>query len=240
MTDLRCSIVIPAKNEGEKILIALSRLEDAISFPFECLVIVDSEIDPTIPAVVDFHNEYNQFTCLVNTGVKGPSGAIKFGINKAKAPIVVVTMSDGSDDPRVIPDLIRLIERGVDIACASRYMPGGQQIGAPLIKSILSRIAGKSLSNFRRVGTRDATNSFKAYNKVFLEKVGIESKYGFEMGLELVAKAKRYGYRVAELPTIWIERDFGESNFKLMKWLPRYLYWYFYAFGPKRKENKNA
>ena len=56
---------------------------------------------------------------------------------------------------------------------------------------------------------------------------------GFEVGLELVAKARRYRQPVAELPTIWLDRTFGVSNFKLAKWLPKYLRWYFYAFGPK-------
>jgi hypothetical protein len=37
---------------------------------------------------------------------------------------------------------------------------------------------------------------------------------------------------VAEVPTIWLDRTFGMSNFKLAKWLPRYLRWYRFAFGP--------
>ena len=71
---------------------------------------------------------------------------------------------------------------------------------------------------FRRVGTHDATNSFKAYNREFLEQVGIESKHGFEMAIELVAKAKRRKLPIAELPTIWLERSVGKSNFKLWNW----------------------
>jgi dolichol-phosphate mannosyltransferase len=62
--------------------------------------------------------------------------------------------------------------------------------------------------------------------------VGIESDKGFEIGIELVAKARRARLPVAEIPTIWLDRSFGASNFKLMAWLPRYLHWYFYAFGP--------
>jgi dolichol-phosphate mannosyltransferase len=38
---------------------------------------------------------------------------------------------------------------------------------------------------------------------------------------------------VAELPTIWLERTIGQSNFKLRKWIPHYLKWYFYCFGPR-------
>jgi hypothetical protein len=96
-------------------------------------------------------------------------------------------------------------------------------------------MAGLSLYHVARVGTRDATNSFKAYSKSFIDKVGIESDQGFEIGIELVAKARRYRMPVAEIPTIWLDRAFGTSNFKLVAWLPRYLKWYFYAFGAKKK-----
>jgi hypothetical protein len=103
-----------------------------------------------------------------------------------------------------------------------------------MMKSMMSRIAGLSLYWFARVGTRDATNSFKAYSTSFVKKVGIESDRGFELGIELVAKARRYRQPVAEIPTIWLDRAFGESNFKLWAWISRYLHWYFYAFGPRK------
>ena len=61
----------------------------------------------------------------------GPANAIRFGIDAAAAPVAVVTMADGCDDPRQIDDLARLVERGVAVAAASRYMPGGQQVGGP-------------------------------------------------------------------------------------------------------------
>jgi dolichol-phosphate mannosyltransferase len=53
------------------------------------------------------------------------------------------------------------------------------------------------------------------------------------VGIELVAKARRLRRPVAELPTIWLDRTFGESHFKIMKWLPAYLRWYRFAFGPQ-------
>ena len=87
---------------------------------------------------------------------------------------------------------------------------------------------------FARVGTRDATNSFKAYSRQFINQVGMESDLGFEIGIELVAKARRYRFPVAEIPTIWLDRTVGKSNFKVIKWLPTYLHWYRYAFGRRK------
>jgi hypothetical protein len=147
--------------------------------------------------------------------------------------VVVVTMADGCDDPQQIDQLVRLVERGVVIAAASRYSRGGQQVGGPFLKGLLSRMAGLSLWGLARVGTRDATNSFKAYDVDFVRRVGITSCAGFEIGIELVAKARRARLPVAELPTIWLERHQGVSNFKLVSWLPHYLGWWRFAFGPR-------
>jgi hypothetical protein len=117
-------------------------------------------------------------------------------------------------------------------------MPGGQQVGGPMLKRFMSRTAGRTLYWFARIGTRDATNSFKAYRKAFVDEVGIESRDGFEIGLELTAKARRRRLPVAEIPTIWLDREAGVSNFKIAKWLPKYLHWYRFAFGPRLDLNQ--
>jgi len=228
--------VIPARLEGDAIVPVLDRIEESVTLPFECVVVVDDPEDPTVQVVAEKTNGDQRFRVVINEDVAGPAGAIRLGIARSSAPVVVVTMADGSDDPRAIDDLVRLVERGVVIAAASRYMAGGQQVGAPFLKSTLSRLAGLSLWFFARVGTHDATNSFKAYDRDFLERVGIESNHGFEMGLELVAKARRFGLRVAEIPTIWLERSFGDSGFRLWKWIPHYLRWYFLAFTRSRTD----
>jgi dolichol-phosphate mannosyltransferase len=233
-TPPRVTVVIPAFNEASDIIPVLDRLLESVTLPCEVLVVVDFPEDSTIP-VIEAYAARQQPTVrtVINDYGRGPAYAIRFGIHQAKAPVVVVTMADGCDDPRQIDDLARLVERGVVVAAASRYMPGGQQVGGPLIKRVLSRGAGRSLYWFARIGTRDATNSFKAYSRDFVEAVGIESHDGFEIGLELTAKARRMRLPVAEIPTIWLDRPAGISNFKLAKWLPKYLHWYRFAYGPR-------
>ena len=227
----RVSIVIPAYNEGSDILPVLGRLLEAVTLPCEVLIVVDFPEDPTVAAVKAFAEDHGAVRTVVNDYGRGPAFAIRYGIHEAAAPVVVVTMADGCDDPRQIDELTKLVERGVVVAAASRYMPGGQQVGGPIFKRMLSRNAGRTLYWFARVGTRDATNSFKAYNRDFVERVGIESEDGFEIGLELTAKARRMRLPVAEIPTIWLDRPAGDSHFKLTKWLPKYLRWYRFAFG---------
>lgn len=232
----RVSIIVTAYNEGDSIIPCLDRILEAVTLPCEVLVVYDSPDDTTRPYAEKYAASDERVVPTLNTYGQGPARAIRYGFDQAAAPVVVVTMADGCDDPQQIDQLARLVERGVVIAAASRYMRGGQQIGGPAVKSWLSRIAGKSLHHLARVGTRDATNSFKAYNTEFVRSVGIDSDSGFEVGIELVAKAKRLGLPIAEIPTIWLDRSFasqGVSNFKLAKWLPRYLHWYAFAFGPK-------
>jgi glycosyltransferase involved in cell wall biosynthesis len=233
MSLYRASIVVPALNEGDQIGIFLERLEEAIQLPVEVLVVVDTPIDTTLEGLQKYSAKKLQIRGVVSTLPKGPANAIRHGIATSSSDIVVITMADGSDDPRVIDDLIRLVERGCAVASASRYMAGGQQIGGPRFKKFLSKNASRALWVVLGVGTHDSTNSFKAYSKDFISEVGIESDKGFEVGLELVAKAHRHRKMIAEVPTIWIDRMVGESNFQLRRWLPQYLRWFFYAFGPK-------
>jgi dolichol-phosphate mannosyltransferase len=229
----RVSIVIPAYNEGDAILPVLDRLFEAVALPCEVLVVVDFQDDTTVASLEKYIVEEPHLRCVVQSYGPGPANAIRFGINEATAPVVVVTMADGCDNPHQIDELTRLIERGVVVAAASRYMPGGQQVGGPLLKGMLSKLAGKSLQWFARVGTRDPTNSFKAYSTQFVRDVGIASRDGFEIGLELTAKARRARLPVAEIPTIWLDRQAGMSNFKLARWIPKYLRWYRFAYGPR-------
>jgi dolichol-phosphate mannosyltransferase len=236
----RVSIIIPAYNEGEDIVPVLDRLFEAVTLPCEVLVVVDFDDDSTVPVVNEYAKEEPCLRLLVQTYGRGPANAIRYGIDHAVAPVVVVTMADGSDDPQLIDDLTRLVERGVVVASASRYMPGGQQVGGPFVKGMLSRNAGRSLYWLARIGTRDPTNSFKAFSRGFVQSVGIESRDGFEIGLELTAKAKRRRLPVAEIPTIWLDRQAGISNFNVAKSIPKYLRWYRFAFGPRIITDHNA
>ena len=227
------SVIVLAHNEGEAILPCLERILLSVQLPCEVLVVYDSPDDTTVPFIEKCQKTDSRVAPVLNLFGPGPARAIRFGFTQAVADVTVVTMADGCDDPMQIDPLARLVDRGVAIAAASRYARGGQQIGGPMLKSSLSRLAGLSLHLFARVGTRDSTNSFKAYSTEFVKTVGIDSDAGFEVGLELVSKARRLRLPVAEIPTIWLERTSGQSNFKLRKWLPHYIKWYLFAFGSK-------
>jgi dolichol-phosphate mannosyltransferase len=229
----RFSVVAPAYNEGEAIRGFLDRLLTALPHEAEVLVVYDFPEDTTAPLAAHYARTEPRLRPTLNTYGRGPANAIRFGIDAADADVVVVTMADGSDDPEQIVPLVELVERGAVVAAASRYSAGGKQVGGPVLKRTMSRLAGRSLELLAHVGTNDATSNFKAYSKPFVQEVGIESEQGFEIALELVAKARRLRRPVVELPTVWTDRTEGESHFKVVAWLPHYLRWYFFAFGPR-------
>lgn len=228
------SIVIPVYNEGERIAPFLQSLEATILTPHETLVVYDMPTDTTVPFLQELMKDYPSIKPLHNTYGRGPAQALRYGFDHASHDTVVVTMGDNSDDASQIPELASLIHDDVVIAAGSRYMRGGKHLGGPPVKNALSKLADLSLWYLGRVGTHDATSAFKAYSKPFVQEVGIDSTRGFEMAIELVAKAKRHGKRVAEIPTTWRDRTAGESHFKVVEWLPHYLRWYVHALGPRR------
>ncbi len=226
------TVIIPAYNEGANICRTIQELSKLYGDKINVLVVVDFDEDSTVTQF-KMTEKPDSYKLVIQDYGPGPANAIRYGIDEAKTDCVTVMMADGSDDIRAISELANLVNRGVAVACASRYMSGGQQIGGQRFKKFLSRSAGRSLFVFAGIGTHDPTNSFKSYSREFLSRVGIESRSGFEIGIELVAKAHRLRLPVAEIPTIWLDRTSGESRFQVAKWAPKYLRWYFYCFGPR-------
>jgi len=225
------NIVIPVFNEAENIRTAIKKIKEECTCPYSITVVYDMDEDTTVPVVRQMQADMGNLFLLKNKYGRGVLNAIKTGLEETTAKYAVVTMADLSDPPAVINDMFRIAEeQNADIVCGSRYMKGGKQIGGPVMKGLMSRVAGLTLHYIAGIPTHDATNSFKLYRTSFLKRQKIESKGGFELGIELVTKAYIQKYKICETPTVWTDRIAGESNFKLFKWLPGYLKWYFCAF----------
>lgn len=194
--------------------------------PLEVLVVHDMPEDTTVPVVEALRPRMPQVRPVLNQIGRGALNAIKAGFAASEAPFVLVTMADLSDDPQDIPRMYRLAAAGADLVAASRYMRGGRQVGGPLVKRTLSRLAGLSLHWLGGLPVHDPTSNFKLYSRTLLDQVTIESEAGFELALELTVKAHLLGLPMAEVPTTWRDRTAGESRFRLMRWLPHYLRWY--------------
>jgi dolichol-phosphate mannosyltransferase len=220
------SIVIPVYNEGGNIGRLLATIREHVRTPAEILIVYDFPEDDTLP-VVERERPAGFEVRLVKNRRRGALQAILTGLTESHGAASVVMMADLSDDLRIVDEMFRLIESGCAVVCGSRYMEGGAQIGGPFIKGQLSRLAGRSLHRITGIPTRDITNSFKMYSREVIERFDVESDGGFEIGMELTVKAHLAGMRIVEIPSVWTDRTDGSSRFRLLRWLPKYLRWYF-------------
>jgi len=224
-------IVVPVYYEDENIENLLNEIEGKIKNSKKVFIVYDVDEDPTVPVVFNLIDSYSfEIKLVKNKYGRGVAKAIKTGLEISDTDAVLVIMADLFDDLSIVDRMYEMIKNGYDIVCGSRYMKGGKQIGGPLIKKTISRLAGLSLYYLTAIPTHDITNSFKMYNKSFLNQIRIESDGGFEIGMEICVKAFVMGRKIGEIPSIWRDRTKGKSKFKILKWLPKYLKWYFYAF----------
>ena len=107
----RVSVVIPVYNEGENVIPVLRRIHESIILSNEIIVVYDHQDDSTIPFLEALREEIPQIRPTLNTYGRGPSFAIRFGIDQAQSDVTVVTMSDGCVDPQQIDALARLVEQ---------------------------------------------------------------------------------------------------------------------------------
>lgn len=221
-------IIIPVYNEGSNIEATITAIEEKVKSPHQVYIVYDFDEDDTLPVVKRLIDGGMDIK-LVKNPVRGVVNAIKTGLKEAKEDFLLVTMADLSDDYNVVDEMVALMSKGYDVVCGSRYMRGGKQLGGPIIKKTISRLAGISLWYLAGLPTHDATNSFKLYRKKMLDNLTIESNGGFEIGIELATKAHFGGYNVTEIPCIWNDRALGKSRFQIIKWAPQYLKWYYYA-----------
>lgn len=223
-------IVIPVYNEEKSIKKLFDEIEKEIKTFKRVMIVYDFEKDNTLPVVERIKNNYSfEVVTVLNTIGRGALNAIKMGIHTATAEMVLVMMADLSDKLDVVDSMCKMMEDNYDLVCGSRYVKGGKKHGGPFIKSFLSKMAGLSLHKLTKIPTHDSTNSFKLYRRSMLNNIEIESKGGFEIGLEILVKAYAQGYKICEVPSEWFDRVDGESHFHMWKWMPSYLHWYFYC-----------
>jgi dolichol-phosphate mannosyltransferase len=231
---MRLSIVIPVYNEGSNFRALWAELSQYLTCDYTAFVIYDHDEDDTLGVI----NEIiaageKRLSPVKNLRGRGVSAAIMTGFDVAPSGPVLIVMGDLSDDLRQVDRMLELYRQGYHLVAGSRYMKGGSLVGGPFFKQALSRMAGTSLYWLRGLPTHDATNAFKIYDRSMVRTFNVESRNGFELNLELTVKAFLGGYRIAEVPSMWRDRTNGQSRFRLWKWLPHYLHWYFYAFRGK-------
>jgi dolichol-phosphate mannosyltransferase len=230
--DAQLDIVIPVYNEGKNILATLGALARDVKTPARVLICYDLPDDDTLPAIRDNPQAHAGLAVdFIRNQGRGAHSAVMAGFAASTAPFILMFPADDDYNAAIIDRMVALARTGCDIVCASRFMPGGTMIGCPLLKAVLVRTASFTLHHVARLPTRDASNGLRLFSRRVIEGITIESDQGFCFSIEMLVKVHRLRWRVGEIPAQWIERQQGQSRFRLLKWLPAYLRWYAYAFA---------
>jgi glycosyltransferase involved in cell wall biosynthesis len=227
----RLDIIIPVYNEGENIHRVLDALRCNVRTPFRVLLCYDHERDTTLQALKSYPNASQITVVPVRNPSRGPHAAVMAGLRYSDAPARLVYPGDDDYNAGIVDRMYQLAQQGCDIVAASRFMPGGCMKGCRWLKAFLVRSSAFALHHIARVPTHDASNGFRLFSQRVVEQIPVQSTQGFAYSLELLVKCRRLGWRIGEVPAQWHERKAGASRFKVLKWLPGYLRWFFYAFA---------
>ena len=224
----KLDIIIPVYNEDENILRLFKAIEDEVICNFRILICYDSESDKTLQYVKST-NVINKEILLIKNPNQGPNSAIIEGINSSKADIILIYMADDFENVKLINSMVNLIERGNELVIPSRFITGGKMLGAKKIKKMITIIGSYLIYYLARIPFRDCTNAFKMFSGSLKDKIKLDSTTGFTYALELTTKAYLSNIKIIEIPSTWIETKNRKTNFKIIKWLPYYVYWLMFA-----------
>ena len=208
---MKFSYVIPTYNEAggiERLIEALDSVFRANALDGEMVVVDDNSPDGT-GAIIERLSEKYPVRCLHRPGKLGLSSGVIDGWKFARPESEALGAMDAdfSHDPKVIPQMVRALASGYDLAVGSRYVPGGGISNWPVHRKVTSVIAIALAKPLTRI--RDITSGFFLVRRSALEGVQLDP-IGFKIGLEVMAKAH---YRSSiEVPYVFTDRIAGSSK----------------------------
>jgi len=220
-------ILIPVFNEDETIVKTIENIFSAVKYDYKIIICYDYDEDPTLKIIKESF-PHNSKIVFAKNFAQGFNNALISGFKSSTAKAVLVFMADDHINHNIINLCYEKFTEGYQVVCPSRFIKGGKMAGNPFLKGIITKLVSFFLFNFTSFPIKDSTNSFRLFSKELINKVKIESNKGFTLSLELTAKAHRLGYKIIEIPTIWVERDKGKSRFKLFSFILPYAKWLYY------------
>jgi len=122
--------------------------------------------------------------------------------------------ADLSHDASYLPHFLRLIDHGADLVLGSRYVKGGGVENWGLGRKIISRGGCLYAQTILGLPYHDLTGGFKCFRRRVLETIDLDdidtAGYGFQ--IEMTYRAHKLGFKIAELPIIFVDRKVGESK----------------------------
>ncbi len=227
---MKVSVIIPTYNERGNLEELLHRIDRAMgNRDYEVIIVDDDSPDRTWELAQELSGKY-PVKVIRRMEEKGLSSAVIRGFKEASGNVFVVMDADLQHPPEKIPELIKAIEEGADIAIGSRYVPGGKVENWYWYRKLISRgaimIGRLALPKIRDV--KDPVSGFFALRREVVENAEL-NPIGFKILMEILIKGE---YRkVVEVPFTFGLRKAGESKLsgktmvKYLKHVYRLMRW---------------
>ena len=210
-------VIIPTYNESENILKIIPEVlnNSTDDFQFNVLVIDDISPDGTSDMVAKMNNprvDLIKREKKMGLGTAYVTG-FKYAIQNAY-DFVFEMDADFSHDPKYLKDFIIKIEEGYDLVVGSRYIRGISVLNWPIRRLILSYVANIYTRLVTGLKVMDTTAGFACYRISSLSKINLDNikSNGYSFQIEMKFTFYKKGYKIAEIPILFIDRREGKSK----------------------------
>ena len=211
-------VIIPTYNEKENIE-NIIRAVFSQPIDFHILIIEDGSPDGTALIVKELQAEFsNKLFMIERKGKLGLGTAYITGFKWAlehNYDYIFEMDADFSHNPTDLPKLYNACsEKGADVAIGSRYVSGVNVVNWPIGRVLMSYFASKYVRFVLGVKISDTTAGFKCYKNIVLKTIELDKIRfkGYAFQVEMKFTAFKCGFKVVEVPTIFINRELGTSK----------------------------
>lgn len=211
----RALILIPTYNERDNLPAIISAVEAVFACDF--LVIDDNSPDGTGRLADELAAKDPRVKVLHRPGKQGLGTAYIAGFRYALREgydYVFEMDADFSHDPKYLGPMLERAEAGADMVIGSRWVRGGGTENWGVGRQIISRGGSFYARTILGVSIRDVTAGFICYRRRLLEALDLDSvqSNGYSFQIEMKYRAVRGGFRVEEVPIVFVDRRAGASK----------------------------
>ena len=211
----RCLVIIPTFNEADNLPRLLPIILNLGSH-FNILIVDDNSPDGTAKLVKEMQKTEQRIHLIERPGKMGLGTAYVAGFKFALAngfDYIFEMDADFSHDPAELPRLLAKAEE-FDLVIGSRYIEGVNVVNWPMKRLLLSYFANIYTRVITGMPVRDATGGFKCFRRKVLESIDLDAIHsnGYSFQIEMSFKSWRKGFRVCEIPIVFVDRRIGVSK----------------------------
>ncbi|MBU1019237.1 MAG: polyprenol monophosphomannose synthase [Patescibacteria group bacterium] len=215
----KTAIIIPTYNEKENIRKLIQTIF-GISQELTIIVVDDNSPDKTGEIVDALTKKYKTLQIIHRKEKNGRGGACVAGFKKAleeKFEYIFEMDSDFSHDPVDIPKMLDKIQDGYEMVIGSRYLKGSKIVNWGLKRTIFSKFANIYARVILRIPISDYTNGYRVYTRKALKAINCEriEAVGYIVLSEMAYQLHRQGFKIGEIPIIFVNRERGISNLSI-------------------------